>query len=173
MMQKIYIIQRSSDGLLKIGISQNPSSRVRQLQCGSACELSLIYQSEEMSNARTIENNIHKSLAGRACGEWFSCSTEDALKTISEHIIFATREDEVKADNSLDKMHLFALVNTKSVASCGAGLGLTRSMNNENFFKSKDFVFNMLEIVIKGDAQNFLNFKDHVEYVLCRLESAQ
>jgi len=61
MKQKIYIIQRNSDLRIKIGVSQNPSVRLKQLQCGSACELNLVYQSIEMTNAKTIENMIHKS----------------------------------------------------------------------------------------------------------------
>lgn len=69
----LYIIQADND-LYKIGISKDPSKRLKQLQTGNGQKLRL-YKTYQVINERVLEKKIHamlwenKSLLGKS--EWF------------------------------------------------------------------------------------------------------
>lgn len=72
----IYIIGNDK-GYIKVGVSNNPKRRVKQLQTGNAQKLTLIFTEEfecERHHLLNIEKAIHKQLKQMAehCeGEWF------------------------------------------------------------------------------------------------------
>ena len=73
MKQYVYIIKCGNDRV-KIGISNNPSKRLEQIQTGNPdkCELVSAYQSDD---ARETETILHSLLSDcRLEGEWFKCS---------------------------------------------------------------------------------------------------
>lgn len=88
----IYII---SDGeLVKIGYSQNPTKRLKQLQTGHPKTLKLIktfdYQPQGIMTERLMEKRIHHLLRRfkvRHKGEWFNCNDYDSLINIINSIL--------------------------------------------------------------------------------------
>lgn len=70
----IYFIQGQMSGLIKIGISQDPEARLRQMQSGSPEELSLLKQ---VKGYHEDEKMLHKRLDDyRVHGEWFEPSRD-------------------------------------------------------------------------------------------------
>jgi len=98
-MKYLYLIQSLENSYYKIGISKNPTKRIKQLQTGNSSELKLccVYQSD-------IANKIEKVLHRRYShlnkeGEWFDLSVlneltfndeckkiEESLKLIEKNI---------------------------------------------------------------------------------------
>jgi hypothetical protein len=79
----IYII-RGDHGLLKIGISSNPSARLAQLRAASPSALSLAYMAALRSNGFAVEAEAHQTLAGyRLEGEWFNCPVDMTVAAIA------------------------------------------------------------------------------------------
>jgi hypothetical protein len=67
--QWVYFAQRGMDGPIKIGVSKNPVSRVKELGTASAEGLRLL---GVMPGSRRIEQEVHTLLSGsRLNGEWF------------------------------------------------------------------------------------------------------
>jgi predicted GIY-YIG superfamily endonuclease len=88
----VYIIS-NGEGLIKVGVSKNPTKRVKQLQTGNGESLSLLF-TEEFECSRKellkIENKIHKHLANicsKKKGEWFEISNTN-LEQIKNTIIW-------------------------------------------------------------------------------------
>jgi hypothetical protein len=78
----IYVI-RGDHGLLKIGISTNPSARLAQLRTASAVPLTIAYVGAIRCAGHAVEAEAHRTLAGyRQNGEWFSCPTDMAVAAI-------------------------------------------------------------------------------------------
>ena len=78
-MKRVYLI-KSSDGPVKIGISNDPHSRLILLQNGHAEKLELICQTELLGiyAARNVEKSAHNMFSDkRLHGEWFDLTTED------------------------------------------------------------------------------------------------
>lgn len=78
----VYIISNSK-GLIKVGISKNPTRRVKQLQTGNGEVLKLLF-TEEFKCPRKkllqIEDKIHKYLSNmckKKTGEWFEITDTD------------------------------------------------------------------------------------------------
>jgi hypothetical protein len=87
----IYIIQiilsGGQCGPIKIGISQDPEQRLRDLQTGSPYKLVLFgfFQVGSFAAAKILEVNVHAGIAGcRLVGEWFATDPETARRTIEE-----------------------------------------------------------------------------------------
>jgi hypothetical protein len=79
----IYIIS-GNHGLIKIGVSSNPSARLAQLQTASAVPLTIAYLAALRCNGYAVEAAAHETLAGyRQNGEWFSCPVDMAVAAIS------------------------------------------------------------------------------------------
>ena len=67
----LYLIENVTTGTIKIGISKNPTERLKQLQTGNANKLQLIkvYDVEEDHH---WEKRLHKMFwQNRLKGEWF------------------------------------------------------------------------------------------------------
>jgi hypothetical protein len=79
----IYII-RGDHGLLKIGISSNPSARLAQLRTASAVPLTIAYVGALRCDGYAVEAEAHRTLAGyRLEGEWFNCPVDMAVAAIA------------------------------------------------------------------------------------------
>jgi hypothetical protein len=71
MNKDLYVIQTDITGAIKIGISNNPKRRLRQLQTGSPYKLKLL---TIVTGRGDLERSLHASLKPykKACkGEWF------------------------------------------------------------------------------------------------------
>lgn len=77
----LYVIAPNEAGPSKIGFSNDPDKRVRQLQTGCPERLSLQYvQETTLTEARRIEKSIHQTLGYlRKTGEWFDLTVSDAI----------------------------------------------------------------------------------------------
>lgn len=88
----VYIIGNNDD-LIKVGISKNPTKRVKQLQTGNGQKLTLLF-TEEFECTRQellkIEKKIHSDLSHlctKKVGEWFKINS-DILDRIKNTIIW-------------------------------------------------------------------------------------
>jgi hypothetical protein len=80
----LYVIAAKKEGPVKLGLSQDPARRVRQLQTGSA-ELLQIHHTEEVPDdrVRIAESALHQMLGHkRLKGEWFRMSVEEAIAEV-------------------------------------------------------------------------------------------
>jgi hypothetical protein len=70
----IYLIKNTSESYYKIGVSNNPKKRIKNLNTGNSSELILI-QTYETKYAYKIEKNLHRKYSYlRKYGEWFDFS---------------------------------------------------------------------------------------------------
>jgi hypothetical protein len=86
----VYVIAIEGQKLAKVGISNNPRSRLDQLSTGSPFQMRLVhtYRFGARDRARKIESYVHEELADRRCnGEWFAVSSELALRATLTRII--------------------------------------------------------------------------------------
>lgn len=94
--KQIYIFQNEMYPILKIGMSENPLKRMKQVQGGAGFPLTLIYESEPIINPATVERLIHSELKEyRKGGEWFEIDTK-AAKKIIEKILTVCIKGEYK-----------------------------------------------------------------------------
>lgn len=92
---KLVYVMLADDGLVKIGISAHPKSRLAALRSTQRKKISLEYATEALPNCLDIEAIAHKLLAGqRVSGEWFAVDVEKAVWAIGEAIRIA-RSGEV------------------------------------------------------------------------------
>ena len=95
-MQYIYIASNGS-GFVKIGISQNPERRSKEISWANENGVEVIYQSKQaVSNARKIERIIHKKYHRlKKHSEWFKVEDIQSLiqfieKCVAEQGVFKT-----------------------------------------------------------------------------------
>jgi len=80
----VYIIGNSKEGLLKIGASNSPKSRIASLQTNCHFKLSLL-KKWATDYAFEVERVVHYELREhRMHGEWFKCSLNIAIDTIQD-----------------------------------------------------------------------------------------
>jgi len=103
----MYIIANDK-GYIKVGVSNNPDRRLRQLQTGNAHKLTLLYtEAFECTRAHLlkIEKIVHKELkkvSTKCMGEWFFVDTDDITKIKNIIIYYRIRyEDDLMAFNRL------------------------------------------------------------------------
>lgn len=85
MKKYIYVISssKSNNSPCKIGISDNPDKRVKQLQTGHPEKLEIKYK-KIIENARLYEKLLHKDISYiRSYGEWFDLSVQEAIEQIN------------------------------------------------------------------------------------------
>lgn len=84
-MSFLYVIAASEKGPVKLGLSQDPERRVRQLQTGSAQPLRLFHVEEvHDTRVRVAEKALHKMLGHRRMkGEWFDLDVETAIGEVT------------------------------------------------------------------------------------------
>lgn len=72
----VYVMQAGLSGPVKIGVAQNPLSRLRRLQTGCFARLRLIALEDlsDKSHALELEATLHRRFRPyQLCGEWFRC----------------------------------------------------------------------------------------------------
>lgn len=85
-MSFLYVIAAREQGPTKLGISDDPARRLKQLQTGHP-ETLMIFHKEAVDAplAYYLERNLHKSISHRRLrGEWFDLAVAEAIS----HIIF-------------------------------------------------------------------------------------
>ena len=75
--QSIYLL--SSNGLYKIGISNKPEKRLKQLKTGNP-NIQLVCYSQKVFFAQWLEKHLHKLFSkDKVNGEWFKLKEESIL----------------------------------------------------------------------------------------------
>lgn len=86
----LYVIVGEDESRCKIGISDKPHRRLKDLQTGNP-EVLRIHYTEEVSShrqAELLESKIHQELALlRLKGEWFLIDPETATQEVQYHYI--------------------------------------------------------------------------------------
>ena len=98
--QRLYLMA-SDDGLFKVGISDNPERRRRQIQNTSGRRVKILkcWTTHDV-HARKVEQAIHRQYARRRMyGEWFRTMTEMDIKLAGFDLT------EVNHDGSLRYAH--------------------------------------------------------------------
>lgn len=96
MLQSVYLI-KSADGNVKIGISQNPDARLKELHVGNSSNMQLLYESKPIYNAPKIEHMLHKKyMKQHVSGEWFKIND---IPTLTEQI-----EEAIKTHGKFKKV---------------------------------------------------------------------
>jgi hypothetical protein len=96
----IYVIS-GDRGLIKIGVSANPTARLAQLQTSTPSRLSLIYVGALRCSGYAIEAEAHRTLAGyRQNGEWFNVPPDLAIAAVCA-AAFRLREPIASVDPRL------------------------------------------------------------------------
>jgi predicted GIY-YIG superfamily endonuclease len=96
-MKKDYLYIIGNDkGFIKVGVSKNPTKRVKQLQTGNEHKLTLLF-TEEFECSRKhllhIEKEVHKALrrmSNKCIGEWFEideCKMDSIKNTLTYYRI--------------------------------------------------------------------------------------
>lgn len=68
---------------VKVGISQNPTARIRAIETQGGFESSRVWMSTERQDASHIERKTHRLLDhARTVGEWFATQFDDAITAI-------------------------------------------------------------------------------------------
>lgn len=95
--KQIYIFQNEMYPIIKIGMSDNPKTRLKTLQTNSGFPLTLVYESEPILNPATIERLIHVELKEfRTRGEWFELDAgmaEEKIKDLLKQSIVGEYKD--------------------------------------------------------------------------------
>jgi hypothetical protein len=74
----VYIMKDCALNVYKIGVSQSPNSRLKQLQTSNAHKLELIYTIERGKDAIKVETELHKLfIAKNISGEWYKLDESD------------------------------------------------------------------------------------------------
>ena len=99
-MKALYVIA-SDNGLIKLGRSQEPDSRLRSLQTATGNMLRLCHTTELRDDCAAIENAAHRLLADkRKAGEWFDVGVDeaiDAVRAAVRHVEYCARiKDDVQ-----------------------------------------------------------------------------
>lgn len=92
-LEYVYVIGNETGSCLKIGISRDPTKRIRELQTGSGVALSVLFQ-QSTKHAFKVERRVHRTLAEhRERGEWFSVPHAKAVHTIKRAIREEAQEE--------------------------------------------------------------------------------
>ena len=83
----VYAIRNNHTGRIKLGISENPERRLKELQIGNDCELELLAYREAANRFKDEKaiHNRHQHL--RVRGEWFDVPVAYAVD-IADEITF-------------------------------------------------------------------------------------
>lgn len=103
-MSFIYIISpsRHQNGPVKIGISDNPQKRLKQIQTGHPEKIEIKHLEEISTRRKTLEleKNLHRDFSiYRSHGEWFNMTVDDAIVFLKFTIVqYADSEIEYEID---------------------------------------------------------------------------
>ena len=91
----VYAIRNKTTRRIKLGISQNPERRLKELQTGNDCELELV-AFRKAENRFKDEKALHRENALlRVRGEWFDDEISFDGKTITTDTAATTKYDEI------------------------------------------------------------------------------
>lgn len=82
----VYVIAIEGQDLCKIGMSNNPHARLKQLMTGSAFSLRLVQalKTPDIETARLLEIGFHKAMRDhRKRGEWFRLNSGEAVELMA------------------------------------------------------------------------------------------
>jgi predicted GIY-YIG superfamily endonuclease len=82
MIKYVYLIQALESGRYKIGVSKNPTRRIKQLQTGSNEELKLIHSFKSMYPHKVEKALHHRYNIEKTSGEWYDISLLEELDFI-------------------------------------------------------------------------------------------
>jgi hypothetical protein len=101
---------------VKIGISNNPKRRLKELQCSSARKLYILWEGI-VARPRVVEVTAHKLLESfRLEGEWFNVRAWQAIATLED--ILAMQDTAIVAESiSLHHTGLLRLESTNETAA--------------------------------------------------------
>jgi hypothetical protein len=84
----LYVIEDSERSRVKLGYSQDPESRVGQLQTGNSSSLRLVYKAWAGDRCGVLERVLHKEFAHhRVKGEWYNMPSDRAANYVDYVII--------------------------------------------------------------------------------------
>ena len=117
--KSLYIVEceqpeESDDCLIKIGVSTNPSERIRGLQIGSPFELQFVYKTKDSPLACSLEKWLHRKMEEMCVrGEWFklNCLQLEKLKNfLADDRLFNTVTDNAQEtwDSSWEEQRPFS-----------------------------------------------------------------
>jgi len=110
---QLYIIGNNKEKAYKIGISNNPSSRLKSIQTGCPFPLSLIKQYGLGEHASNVEKIVHLFLENNKnvksmVGEWFSCSVKDVDDIVQKELVIhrqrTEREEKIRKQKEEEKL---------------------------------------------------------------------
>jgi len=80
----LYVVL-SGNGLYKIGKSQDPKTRFRQINSGSPVECYFVYHEKYDEDVKDLEKEYHNMFADkRIRGEWFDLTEDDLHKILED-----------------------------------------------------------------------------------------
>jgi hypothetical protein len=94
----LYVIASNELGPCKLGVSNDPPSRLKQLQTGHPEVLKLFHQEPASAeNVKILERLLHRDINHlRKHGEWFNLSTEHAIAHVQFTLIHYDDTPELK-----------------------------------------------------------------------------
>lgn len=85
--KSVYVITTATRSTCKVGISEDPSERLKALSTGSSESLFIVWESYPTSSARLLEKMAHEHFSSRKLPgkrEWFSVKPEEAVAYLSK-----------------------------------------------------------------------------------------
>jgi len=110
---QLYIIGNDEEKTYKIGISNNPDSRLKSIQTGCPFPLSLIKQYNLGGHASSVEKIVHHFLESNnnvksMVGEWFSCSVKDVDDIVQKELVIhqqrTEKEEKIRKKKEEEKL---------------------------------------------------------------------
>jgi len=110
---QLYIIGNDEEKTYKIGISNNPDSRLKSIQTGCPFPLSLIKQYNLGGYASSVEKIVHHFLENNnnvksMVGEWFSCSVKDVDDIVQKELVIhqqrTEKEEKIRKKKEEEKL---------------------------------------------------------------------
>ena len=105
----LYIIGNNDQNMYKVGISNNPLSRIKGIQTGCPFPLSIIKQYKLNGHSSFVEKKIHSFLekdtsVKSLVGEWFSCNVDKIDKLVQYELIDIKKEELIKEQKERKKI---------------------------------------------------------------------
>ena len=81
--KSIYVIENMDNGRVKIGVSDNPERRIKNLMMQGGCLMTIRYASHQIENYSEIESNLHSMfIEKRYVGEWFNVGVKESISAV-------------------------------------------------------------------------------------------
>jgi hypothetical protein len=105
----LYIIGNRDQNIYKVGISNNPLSRIKGIQTGCPFPLTIIKKYNLNSHSSNIEKKIHNFLeqdksVKSMVGEWFSCDVRMIDSLVQSEMVDIQKEEAVKKQKEKEQI---------------------------------------------------------------------